>query len=243
MMAKKKSKQSKRNPVLVLLLVLLTMFSLLGLSFRLLLIPPITRILAENTVNSSLSDFKHSELVEVAEMGRAYVAGDKGATLPEGTNEKTAYPPDVISHMDDVRYVIHMALIATIALVVLLIISLIIAGIKAGRRTISFGLLFGGIMAVVLALVLATIGFVNFDRLFTAMHELFFAEGTWTFAVDSLLICTYPIEFWIGMGIVWAILLMLLSSIVSFIGYLFGRGTTRIPRQGSNTRSELVNVG
>ena len=242
-MAKKKSKQVKNQPVLVLLLVLLTTFSLLGLSFRILLLPPFTRVIADNTVNSSLSSFKHFELVEVAERGRAYVAGDKGATMPEGPDEKTAFPPDVVSHMDDVRNVIYIALIATISLGVLFLATLVVAGILAGRRTIAFGLLFGGIMAVVLALVLAVIGFVNFDRLFTVMHEMLFADGTWTFAADSLLICTYPEAFWIGMGIVWAMLLLLLSTVVSFIGYLLIRGTRRIVNPGSNTRSELKNPG
>ena len=199
------------------------MLSLFGASFRVVLLPPITTVLAQNTVNSPLSELSHSELVEVAQMGRAYVAGDRGAVLPEGSDEKVAFTPDVVSHMEDVRSVIFGALIVTLACVVLLIVCLVYAGRKAGKRTISFGLFFGGITAVVLALALSLIGYFNFDGLFTAMHTLLFANGTWTFAEDSLLICAYPLSFWVGMALVWAVALVLLSTIVSIIGFALRR--------------------
>jgi hypothetical protein len=52
------------------------------------------------------------------------------------------------------------------------------------------------------------------------MQENFFADGTWTFAADSLLICTYPEAYWLGMAIAWAVTLVFLSVLVSTIGFL-----------------------
>ena len=212
-------------------LVLLTMFSLLGASFRIVLLPQVTAVLAENTVNSSLSALTHDELVTVAEKGRAYVAGDPKAQLPAGYDERVSFTPDVMQHMEDVRLVIKGAALATIALVLLLIVLLIVAGRRGGGKTVSSGLFIGGITTVIFALVLVIIGFLSFETLFTAIHKLFFADGTWTFAEDSLLICTYPLPYWIGMGAVWGIALVLLSALTSLIGLTLKRRVRRTPRR------------
>ena len=215
-----KKAQRKRHPVLVFVLVLLTTLCLFGISFRVILLPPFTAFFAENTVNSPLSDLSHSELVEVAEMGRAYVVGDSGALLPEGEDERVAFTPEVVSHMEDVRAVIQDALILTVAFVILLLATLIYTGRKVGRQTLSVGLLFGGVSAVFVALVLSLIGVLNFESLFIAMHDMLFAEGNWIFSEDSLLICAYPLPFWIGMALAWALTLLLLSTIVSVLGLM-----------------------
>ena len=55
-------------------------------------------------------------------------------------------------------------------------------------------------------------GTLDFDALFTAFHGLFFAEGTWTFASDSLLIQTFPEQFWATAAGVWAGLILLCAA-------------------------------
>jgi len=219
--------RKKRHPLYALLIVLLTAFCLLGISFRLVLLPPVTTVIAQNTVNTGLSSVSYDELVKVAQMGRAFVAGEPGAQLPVGDDEKTAFPPDVVSHMEDVQKVIHNALIVTLVLMGLLLVVLLVAGLRAGKRTISTGLAFGGILAVVMVLVLSVLGFMNFDRLFIVMHELLFSQGNWTFAEDSLLICAYPLPFWIGMGAFWAVALLVISAITTTLGFLLRRGGAR----------------
>ncbi|MDR3037322.1 MAG: DUF1461 domain-containing protein [Coriobacteriales bacterium] len=209
-----------RHPVLTVALVALTALVLIGGSFKLILLPPVTSAIASNTVNDQLSPLGHDELVAVAEVGRAYVAGDRGAVLPEGDDEQIAFPADVVSHMEDVRLVIQAAHVLTLVLVVLLVGVMVVAGRRAGRNTVASGLFVGGITAVALALLLVVVGVLNFDALFTSMHKLFFADGTWTFAEDSLLICTYPLSFWTGMAIVWALALAFLSAVSATVGFL-----------------------
>ena len=213
------SEKQRRHPLLLIWLVLLVAFFLLGLSFRVLLLPIFTNQIAETTVNDGLSDLSHSTLVQVANDGRAFVAGDLGAELPVGSDQRLSFPPDVVSHMDDVRYVIHIALIITLVLAALLAASLVYVWRRHGRRLAASGLFFGGIAAVAVVLVLVVIGIASFDWLFTMMHRLLFAEGTWTFAVDSLLICAYPLQFWIGMAVAWALILVFLSAFISTVGF------------------------
>jgi integral membrane protein (TIGR01906 family) len=200
--------------------VALTALVLIGASFKLILLPPVTSAIANNTVNDRLSPLRHDELVAVAETGRAYVAGERGAVLPEGDDERTAFPADVVSHMEDVRLVIQAAHVLTLVLAALLVAVMVVAGRRAGRSTVAAGLFAGGITAVALALLLVVVGVLNFDALFTGMHKLFFADGTWTFAEDSLLICAYPLPFWTGMAIVWALALAFLSAASATVGFL-----------------------
>lgn len=50
----------------------------------------------------------------------------------------------------------------------------------------------------------ATWSAIDFYGFFSAFHHVFFPQGNWTFSIDSLLICMYPLNFWMGMAIVWA---------------------------------------
>lgn len=215
--------ENERHLGLTIFLAALTALLLFAVSFQVLLFGPITSFIADNTVNDRLSSLTHSQLVEVAEMGRAFVAGDRNATLPEGSDSRVSFTPDVVSHMWDVRNVLQGTRIVTLILTALWAAVLLLPGQKAGRSTIGTGLFFGGVMAVAIALLLAIIGGVSFNSLFSGMHQLFFAEGTWTFAEDSLLICAYPLPFWMGMGVIWAATLILFSALAATLGFFIRR--------------------
>jgi integral membrane protein (TIGR01906 family) len=221
-MAKAGEKQGRHTPSIVVTAALVALW-LIGISFSVLLLAPVTSILAANTVNDRLSALDHEQLVEVAEAGRAFVVGQPGATLPVGDDERVAFPPDVVQHMEDVRYVLQGARMATVALTVLAAAALVFVWRRAGRAAAGTGLIAGSITATALALLLAVLGTVSFDALFTSMHRIFFAEGTWTFAADSLLICAYPLPFWIAMGVTWALTLVLLSVLTSIVAFLLRR--------------------
>jgi integral membrane protein (TIGR01906 family) len=196
---------------------------LIAVSFRLLLLPPATSLLAERTVNDQLSALDHAQLVEVAERGRAFVMGAEGATLPAGDDGRIAFPSDVVGHMQDVRDVLQAVRLAVAALTLLLLAVVLYVWRRAGRKALGLGLLAGAVAAVAVTLLLVALGALNFSALFTAMHQLFFAEGTWVFAEDSLLICAYPLGFWIGMGATWALMLLLASALVALLGIVLRR--------------------
>ena len=70
----------------------------------------------------------------------------------------------------------------------------------------------GAVWSVALVALAAVAGLTDFEALFSAFHGLFFAEGTWTFASDSLLIQTFPEAFWATAAGVWAALILAMAG-------------------------------
>ncbi len=74
----------------------------------------------------------------------------------------------------------------------------------------------------IIILLLLTIIF-NFESLFTLFHTIFFPQGNWQFPMDSLLIQTFPLQFFTKMSIyifsqalAWGILFILLSLYLKY---------------------------
>jgi integral membrane protein (TIGR01906 family) len=74
--------------------------------------------------------------------------------------------------------------------------------------------------AVVLGIAFA----VAFDAAFTAFHNLFFAPGTWEFALGSNLITLFPEPFWFDAALLAGAAILLVALIVGVVGYLLWRG-------------------
>lgn len=69
---------------------------------------------------------------------------------------------------------------------------------------------------IVLVLVLIFI-LLDFDSVFTMFHQVFFPQGNWQFAADSLLIQTFPLPFFTAIGLKIFLLTALLSGSIYFI--------------------------
>lgn len=121
----------------------------------------------------------------------------------DGASQRYTLDADAISHLDDVNDVVKTAAAILAAVAVAAAILVVIVAVKLGRNSLS-RVLRGSALAVLAAFcALAVWVAIDFDGFFTFFHSLFFAEGTWLFSYDSLLITMYPPEFWIGMGAVW----------------------------------------
>ena len=57
---------------------------------------------------------------------------------------------------------------------------------------------------------------------FSAFHGLFFAEGTWTFPSDSVLIRLFPESFWTMAGVTWAALVGLIARGYGLASWVLG---------------------
>ncbi|GAC1370637.1 MAG: hypothetical protein NVSMB43_06090 [Pseudarthrobacter sp.] len=120
-----------------------------------------------------------------------------------------------VSHMADVKMVILSAFGAGALLIVLSIVA--IAYLR--RRStggVRRGLFAGSIVSLVIILGLGALAVVGWQQFFTEFHRLFFASGTWTFALEDTLIRLFPGQFWIDAGIVIAGLVFL-ASLVTLI--------------------------
>ena len=99
-----------------------------------------------------------------------------------------------VSHMADVKLVILSAFGAG----ALLILTSIIAIIYLRRRTPGGGrrgLFAGSIVTLVLIIGLGTLAVLGWQQFFTEFHRIFFAAGSWIFALEDTLIRLFPGQF------------------------------------------------
>ena len=100
-----------------------------------------------------------------------------------------------VSHMADVKAVLGLSFAAAFLLLVIAIASCIYLArrYKGGIRRALFA---GAALTLALIVALAVTAVLAWEFFFTAVHGLFFADGTWTFRVDDTLIRLFPEQFW-----------------------------------------------
>lgn len=137
--------------------------------------------------------------------------------LPDGAPVFTA---GEIAHMADVKNLIGiLTLVAVIGAIGIIAFGLYKC--RAGGSGMRGSLRAGPILTLVLFGALAVLAIVGWDRFFTGFHDVFFAEGTWTFYMDDSLIRLFPPQFWIDAGIGVAAVVLILcvfAFVLSFVG-------------------------
>ena len=120
-----------------------------------------------------------------------------------------------VSHMADVKLVILSAFGAGILLALLSIIAIIYLR-RRSNGGVRRGLFAGSIVTLLIIIGLGVLAFLGWEQFFTEFHRIFFASGSWTFALEDTLIRLFPGQFWIDAGIVIAAL-VLLTAIITMI--------------------------
>jgi integral membrane protein (TIGR01906 family) len=117
-----------------------------------------------------------------------------------------------VSHMADVKTVILSSFGAGTVLIAL---SLVAIAYLRRRSTggVRRGLFAGSILSLAIILSLAVLAVLGWQQFFTEFHRIFFANGSWTFALEDTLIRLFPGQFWIDAGIVIAALVFLVSVV------------------------------
>ncbi|MEC4183737.1 DUF1461 domain-containing protein [Adlercreutzia sp. R21] len=118
-------------------------------------------------------------------------------------SDRYALDGAAVSHLEDCNALIvgsssWLGMIGVAALIIG-----VLLGVQRQWAALAFMLRMGPALLVALLVVLGLWGLVDFNGLFAAFHSLFFVDGSWTFNYDSLLISMYPLDFWMGMGVVW----------------------------------------
>ena len=185
--------------------------------------PFFTRALAERYSLASAAGLSQTRMLDVAEQVRAFVAEPRDSMLPAEVDGRTGFDASAVSHLVDVRNVITAAFIFTWGLAIALAVW-VWAKVGSGQldRVVS-ALRAGAVWCAVLVVLAALAGLLNFDALFSAFHGLFFAEGTWTFAADSLLIQTFPEQFWATAAAVWAAFVLLGAAALALLGWTLAK--------------------
>jgi len=94
-----------------------------------------------------------------------------------------------VIHLNDVKFLINLSRIIVYALGILILLILII------DRDISGILIISGIITIGIIIILFLI---DFNFLFTKFHEILFMNDYWLLSNNTLLIQTYPMEFFIS---------------------------------------------
>jgi len=105
-----------------------------------------------------------------------------------------------LSHLTDVRILLGGSLLLTYTLVVVSMVAIVaLRKLQLARRS----LLAAGITCLALPLVGGAFMFFAFDPTFVLFHEVFFPQGNWEFPTTSLIISTFPGEYWRLVGMLW----------------------------------------
>ena len=208
---------------------------ILTVTFQVLLTPAPTRAFATFYVDDETSPMGHDYLVETACKTLAYCTGDEDAGLPVGDDESIAYTPEVMSHLDDVTgFFSGMRLAAIVAVLVAMaaIFALWVACRERGRgapaRAGARVMIVSAVVVLVFLGALLAWAAIDFYGMFNMLHSLFFASGSWLFSYDSLLICALPEQFWMSMGALWAVLILIVCIALIIAGIVVRRRYGRV---------------
>jgi len=112
--------------------------------------------------------------------------------LQENTEIKANFTALEVSHLRDVQKVMQF----TDYLFYLVFALAVILGIVLYRKALLLKALFySGIFSISFFALIFLFYFFGFSFLFTVFHQIFFPQGNWLFPADSLLIQTFPAEF------------------------------------------------
>ena len=158
------------------------------------------------------------------------LSGEQVAALEtafDAASVRYVLTPDAVSHLDDVFGVVQAAKWWLLAAVVAACVGCTATAFRGGKRLLGRVLAGAGVSVLAVFALLAAWVAIDFDGFFAQFHSLFFAAGTWTFSWDSLLICMYPPEFWVGMGAIWLVVTVACCVVCITIGRLLRKGSTQ----------------
>ncbi|MBI4147395.1 DUF1461 domain-containing protein [Candidatus Woesearchaeota archaeon] len=124
------------------------------------------------------------------------------------------------SHLEDVKRVMDYADEVFYAL--LLVITIIITYHKKNKDFLFQLLNYGGKSTVLSIILIGAFYVLSFDLTFALFHNIFFPQGNWLFAPDSVIIQAFPIEFFVAVSRNIFLLTLILGIIFILSRYLKG---------------------
>jgi integral membrane protein (TIGR01906 family) len=110
---------------------------------------------------------------------------------------RALYNARELHHMRDVKAVTQAAFNVGIIGALLAISAAIFLRVRdSSRRWLRASLRSGALLTLSLIFTIVVLAVVGWDFFFTAFHQVFFADGTWTFAYSDTLIRLFPEQFW-----------------------------------------------
>lgn len=147
---------------------------------------------------------------------------------------ETLFAPGEAEHMADVKTVIQLTFLAAAILLVIAVLAMVYLR-RHYPGGIRRGLFAGAAATLVLMVGLAVVALLGWQRFFAGFHAIFFADGTWTFAVDDTLIRLFPAQFWMDSAMAIAAI-VLLAAVLTLI-FTWPTAARRRAAASANERS------
>lgn len=197
---------------LVLVLVVL------GGSLSLITTPACVRTLVSAVDSAELTGLGEQVTLDVAEQVRRFVIDPGAPDLPRTIGGAPAFERAAVEHLVDVREVMVPARRLTLGLFVMLFLWVLVRWRTLdGRRIVGSACAAASAIMLAASVLALVVGVADFDALFAWFHSLFFADGTWTFPFEALLIRVFPLPFWIAAGAIWGALVLLASAVLCWL--------------------------
>jgi integral membrane protein (TIGR01906 family) len=141
-----------------------------------------------------------------------------------------------ISHMYDVKRVYDgLTAAAWVALAIVLLAGWLLARYDVAER-FWMSISDGGLLTLLLLFILGIVMVSGWGVFFTAMHDVFFKEGTWIFANSDTLIRLFPMKFWQDAGL----MVVIVVATGAFLSILVGRVLAFYVRREGETDIKIV---
>ena len=139
------------------------------------------------------------------------------AYLKSGEMLTLKYTPLEKSHLEDVKRV--MTYTDYVFGGLFLVLMSIVVYFRKKRAVLKKMCLYGGIATISILAIIVILTTLFFDQAFILFHLLLFPQGNWTFAADSLLIETFPLEFFMRMSLLIFLQTLVLGAILRIGAY------------------------
>ena len=110
---------------------------------------------------------------------------------------------DAISHLEDVAHFITLSEIVNVVASGFFITGLAILLFTKNTNTIRYMLVASSAVILAILVLSGVYALLDFYSFFNLLHSFIFPAGSWIYPTDSLLISMYPLDFWMGMGLIW----------------------------------------
>jgi integral membrane protein (TIGR01906 family) len=138
--------------------------------------------------------------------------------------DQPLYSSYEVGHMVDVRLLTDKLWRLLPVAGVIVVGGLLLLLIPRGTRPDGYAALFvGGLISTMLLLAAILFVLLSWRTFFITLHDVFFPPGTWTFDWSSTLIRIFPDRFWFDAGVLLVGGALVISVLVTWVGYLLGR--------------------
>ena len=125
-----------------------------------------------------------------------------------------------LCHLTDVRILLGSSLLLAY---VLMVISIVVITLARNTTFARRSLFIAGLTCLILPTVLGFFLTFFFQPTFVIFHEIFFPQGNWQFAPETLLISTLPERYWQAAGLLWMVLFMMNGLILTALSRFCGK--------------------